>query len=198
MKSTLFAIFAMLVAATAAFAQSNYQIRPGDTLQVEVLEDPSLNRTVLVLPDGTVSFPFAGSVRAGGRTAGQVGAAITAGISSNFASTPNVFVTVQQLTQAPATGTSSHIHVFVMGEIATPGELTVPPGTTLFQALSQAGTFTPYAATKRIIVRRTNRAGQAKVFKVNFKAIADGRAVGRDIRLRDGDVIIVPQRRLFE
>ena len=50
MKQFLFAIVALLFA-TAAFAQSGYQIRPGDTLQVEVLEDPSLNRSVLVLPD---------------------------------------------------------------------------------------------------------------------------------------------------
>lgn len=198
MKSILFAVFAMLVAATAAVAQSNYQIRPGDTLQVEVLEDPSLNRAVLVLPDGSVSFPFAGSVRAGGRTASEVGQAITSGISSNFASPPNVFVTVQQLTQAPLTGVSRRINVYVMGEVSTPGELTVRPGTTLFQALSQAGALTPYAATKRIVVRRTDRSGKAQVYKVNLKAIADGRAVGRDIRLRDGDVIIVPQRRLFE
>lgn len=198
MKSILFAVFALLVAATAAVAQANYQIRPGDTLQVEVLEDPSLNRSVLVLPDGTVSFPFAGSVRAGGRTANEVGSAITAGISSNFASPPNVFVTVQQLTQAPLTGSRRTINVYVMGEVSSPGELTVAPGTTLFQALSQAGAMTAYAATKRIVVRRTDRSGRAQVYKVNFKAIADGRAVGRDVRLRDGDVIIVPQRRLFE
>ena len=56
------------VFATGAFAQSGYQIRTGDTLQIEVLEDPSLNRSVLVLPDGTISLPFAGSIRAAGRT----------------------------------------------------------------------------------------------------------------------------------
>ena len=62
MKKFLIALIAT-VFATGAFAQSGYQIRTGDTLQIEVLEDPSLNRSVLVLPDGTISFPFAGSVR---------------------------------------------------------------------------------------------------------------------------------------
>lgn len=200
MKSFLFAFLSMLLVASAAVAQSGYQIRPGDTLQVEVLEDPSLNRSVLVLPDGTVSFPFAGSVRAGGLTANEVGSAITSGISSNFASPPNVFVTVQQLSERALGGSGGgHIHVFVMGEISSPGELNLRRGTTLFQALSQAGSFTPYAATKRIVVRRTDRrTGKSQVFKVNFRAIANGESVGGDIRLRDGDVIIVPQRRLFE
>ncbi len=199
MKQILFAILALFFA-TAAFAQSGYQIRPGDTLQIEVLEDPSLNRTVLVLPDGTVSFPFAGSVRASGRTAGQVSDSITAGIASNFATQPNVFVTVQTLTESvAATGTSSQIHVYLMGEIATPGEVHMSSGTTLIQALAQTGGFTPYAATKRIILRRTDpRTGQSTVRKINYKAIADGTSAGQDVRLRDGDVIIVPERRLFE
>ncbi len=199
MRKILFAILA-LFAATAAFAQSGYQIRPGDTLQIEVLEDPSLNRSVLVLPDGTVSFPFAGSVRASGRTPAQVSDAITAGIASNFASQPNVFVTVQTITDAVAsTGTTSVIHVYMMGEITTPGRVDMVAGTTLIQALAQTGGFTPYAATKRIILRRTDpRTGQSSVRKINYKAIANGTAVGQDVRLRDGDVIIVPERRLFE
>lgn len=198
MRKILFAILA-LFAATAAYAQSGYLIRPGDSLQIEVLEDPSLNRTVLVLPDGTVSFPFAGSVRASGRTAGQVSDAITAGIASNFANQPNVFVTVQELTEALPTGTTSQIHVYLMGEITTPGRVHMAAGTTLIQALAQTGGFTPFAATKRIVLRRTDpRTGRSTVRKINYKAIADGTSVGQDVRLRDGDVIIVPERRLFE
>lgn len=199
MKKFLVAIAAMLLA-TAATAQSGYQIKPGDTLQVEVLEDPSLNRSVLVLPDGTISFPFAGTVRASGRTASDLGSAITSGIASNFASQPNVFVTVQQLSEptVAATGVAT-IDVFMMGEIAAPGGKALPRGTTLIQALAETGGFTKFAATKRILLRRTDsRTGQQSVSRINYKAIADGAAVGRDIRLQDGDVIIVPERRLFE
>lgn len=201
MRKFLFAAIALVIAtATAAVAQSSYQVRPGDTLQVEVLEDPSLNRSVLVLPDGTISFPYAGSIRASGRTPGQIGQAITSGIASNFASEPNVFVTVATLSEGGTTGTGgAQIHVYLMGEIATPGEVHMAAGTTLIQALAQTGGFTPYAATKRIILRRTDsRTGQVQMHKINYKAIAEGRSAGRDVRLRSGDVIIVPQRRLFE
>ena len=194
--------FVALVAtvfATGAFAQAGYQIRVGDTLHIEVLEDPSLNRSVLVLPDGTISFPFAGSVRAAGRTTGAVDASITAGISSNFASEPNVFVTVASLTQRPIGTGSASIDVYIMGEISSPGEKQLKRGTTLLQALAETGGFTAFAAKKRIILRRTNsRTGEQSVSKINYKAIADGAAVGGDIVLRDGDVIIVPERRLFE
>lgn len=197
MKKYMFAM-AATVLATGAFAQS-YSIRPGDTLQVEVLEDPTLNRSVLVLPDGTISFPFAGSIRAAGRTPGDVDSAITAGIASNFTSEPNVFVTVETLTTTPTSTGGAQMHVYMMGEIATPGEKHLRRGTTLLQALAETGGFTSFAATKRITLRRTEKStGKQSVYQINYKAIADGAAVGGDIVLRDGDVIIVPERRLFE
>ena len=50
-----------------ALAQDgSYLIRPGDVLQVEVLEDPGLNRSVLVSPDGRITMPLAGAIRASG------------------------------------------------------------------------------------------------------------------------------------
>jgi polysaccharide export outer membrane protein len=197
MKKFVLALCAVFVATIAA-AQSGYQIQSGDTLSVEVLEDPSLNRSVLVLPDGTISFPFAGSVRASGRTAGQVSSAITSGIASNFATQPNVFVTVETLRERSASTGPAQIDVFMMGEIASPGEKQLDRGTTLIQALATTGGFTSFAATKRILLRRTDKSGKQSVMRINYKAIADGTAVGQDIRLRDGDVIIVPERRLFE
>ena len=203
MRTIVLAIVA-LIFATAAFAQGQYQIRSGDRLAVEVLEDPSLNRSLLVLPDGTVNFPFAGTIQTRGLTASQVANAITSGIAPNFNERPNVFVTVQSLRPrdpvVPGQQASGPtVDVFMMGEIGSPGARALPRGTTLIQALATTGGFTKFAATKRILLRRTNPStGQQTVSRINYKAIADGAAVGTDVVLIDGDVIIVPERRLFE
>lgn len=204
MKTIVLAIVTFLFA-TTAFAQGQYQIRSGDRLAVEVLEDPTLNRSLLVLPDGSVNFPFAGTIQTRGLTASQVAGAIAAGIAPNFNETPNVFVTVQSLRPrdpiipGQQTSTGPTVDVFMMGEIAAPGARALPRGTTLIQALATTGGFTKFAATKRILLRRTNPdTGAQTVSKINYKAIADGAAVGTDVVLRDGDVIIVPERRLFE
>src|SRR6056297_3082727 len=45
-----------------------YLLQPGDTAELTVLEDPNLNRTVLVRPDGRITLPIAGSIPAAGRT----------------------------------------------------------------------------------------------------------------------------------
>ena len=203
MRPILLAIFALFLG-SAAMAQSDYRINPGDVLAVEVLEDKSLNREVLVLPDGRFSFPFAGTVSAGGRSTQEVASAIASAIAPNFATPPNVFVTVRELRPTvPSSGggvaKTRTIGIYFLGEVAKPGLIEVKPGTTLLQALAQGGGFTNFAATKRVQLRRTDPAtGQQVVHQINYRALSDGAALAHDIVLIDGDVILVPERRLFE
>lgn len=199
LKRTALGLVLALVA-TMSLAQSEYRARAGDTLNVEVLEDSSLNRSVVVLPDGRFSFPFAGTLTAAGRTVDQIEASIRSAISSNFAVPPTVFVSVQpgerQVQSGPSTRT---IDVYFLGEVNSPGLQEVEQGTTFLQAIAQAGGLTRFAATKRIQLRSSDPAtGQPIVRDFNYKAISDGAALLNDPRLRDGDVILVPERRLFE
>jgi polysaccharide export outer membrane protein len=196
----LMAALLVLVTAPLADAQSSYKIRSGDTLQLEVLEDSTLNRSLLVLPDGTVSVPLVGSVPAAGRSVDELRAALATGLAPNFATKPTVYLSVGQLAlRAASTGTgSSGMSVFAMGEIAKPGKVSIAPGTTLLQFLAESGGLTKFAATKRVQLRRTDRAtGQEKVYLFNYQAVMSG-AQTTSITLQSGDVIIVPQRRLFE
>tara|TARA_R110000737_G_scaffold173313_1_gene198800 strand:- start:73 stop:639 length:567 start_codon:yes stop_codon:yes gene_type:complete len=188
-----------VLATSAAHAQSNYRITTGDTLSVEVLEDPSLNRTLLVLPDGSVNFPFAGTLRVSGRTVSQVQGQIISGISSNFASAPTVFVTVSGIREQTAEQASEDgVEIFFVGEVGNPGPQFVAPGTTFLQAISLSGGFTTFAATKRVQLRRTNTSGQPTVFLINYRDLSRGSLLSQNIVLSDGDVILVPERRLFE
>ena len=76
MKRTLLGALVALMAPFAfqpALAQSaGYRIQPGDELAITVLEDDTLNRTALVLPDGQISVPLAGSIRASGQSVDAV------------------------------------------------------------------------------------------------------------------------------
>ena len=200
LRTIMLSLMAVLAMALNASAQGNYTIRAGDSISIEVLEDPSLNRSALVLPDGRFSFPFAGSIQAAGRTTSQVARAITSGIESNFANTPTVFVSVANLAvdieQLPVT---NGIDVYLIGEVNSPGITQVERGTTLLQFLAATGGFTRFAATKRVQLRRINpKTGASQLYKFDFKALTRGEALTQDIRLMDGDVVIVPERRLFE
>jgi polysaccharide export outer membrane protein len=189
-----------LLAASVASAQTDYRIGAGDTVRIEVLEDPSLNRDVLVLPDGSLSFPLAGAVRAGGQTTTQLESALSSALAPNFAANPTVSVSVAGLAPRASVATARTIDVFIMGEVGNGGGLLqVEPGTTVLQALALSGGFSPFAATKRIQLRRTDpQTGQQSVYNINYRAIEQGASnIGNSV-LADGDVILVPERRLFE
>jgi len=200
MRHFLFVLAGLFLMALPTLAQDGYRLNPGDVLRVEVLEDPSLNRNILVLPDGRISIPTAGSIQAEGLTVEQIQANVIKRLAGNFAVSPNVFVGVASL--APKTEVVPHlthtIDVFVMGEAAAPGKYEVEPGTTLLQFIAQSGGFSPFAATKRIQLRRVNSAGVAQVITVNYHALERGAAMSKPTVMAPGDVVIVPSRRLFE
>jgi len=194
MRNFLLAALLALLAAPLAYAQSaGYRIQPGDQLAITVLEDETLNRTTLVLPDGSISVPLAGTVNAAGRSVDAVESAIADRLASNFAVRPSVFVSVAGVSEEEET-----FPIYVIGQVDNPGRVDVEIGTTLLQAIALAGGLDRFAATKRIQLRRTDTAGQQRLYLFNFKAVERGGAIQSMITMREGDVIIVPERHLFE
>lgn len=191
---------AFMTLAGPATAQQGYRIQPGDVIRVEVLEDETLNRDLLVLPDGRVTVPLAGAIRASGRTVGQVQTNITSALSANFARDPTVYVGVSRLAERPERPAPEPVvlSIYILGEANTPGLINVEPGTTVLQMFAQMGGFTNFAAIKRIQLRRTDDTGTERIFALDYKAIQEGRSRNGLTTLMDGDVIVVPQRRLFE
>lgn len=176
-------------------AQDGYKIRAGDVLRIEVLEDPGLNRSVLVAPDGRFSLPFAGVIKASGRAVESIQADLSKRLAANFAAPPNVFVAVERLAERTprVAGPAPTISIYVVGEAAKPGKIDVEPGTNLLQFIGQMGGFSKFAATKRIQLRRGG-----STYGINYPAIEQGTVTTGSMALKDGDVLVIPQRRLFE
>jgi polysaccharide biosynthesis/export protein len=186
---------AMVLGVSGAMAKP-YHIRAGDVLRIEVLEDPELNRSVLVTPDGRISVPMAGTMRASGQPIEAVQRGLAGRLAAAFTNPPNVFVSVERLADprldVGGAGGPELISVYVMGEANSPGLLKIPPGTSVLQAFAAMGGFTKFAAIKRIQLRRA-----AQIVPLNYRHIEAGSQAAH-MELREGDVIVVPQRRLFE
>lgn len=201
----LFALILALMATLSPAAAQDYKVLAGDILKLEVLEDPSLDRTLLVTPDGRVALPQVGTLQVAGQSVDAIAQAIAAKIAPNFATPPTVSVSVQQLAARVASGSGSGsasaavIDLFVIGEANKPGKLGLAPRTTVLQAFAEMGGFTKFAATKRIQLRRTDaKTGASQIFNLNYDAILAGTTTNGNVTLQDGDVIVVPQRMLFE
>lgn len=200
----LIAVLSAQFAGAPASSQEGYRLSPGDVLRVEVLEDESLNRTVLVAPDGRISFPLAGDVRAGGRTLAALRTDLITKLSPNFSNAPTVFVSLERL--APPSLEEPElslepitIAIYVLGETGNSGRIDLEPGTTLLQAFSQMGGFSDFAAVKRVQLRRRDPlTGLETIYPLNYRSIVNGQSPNGSVLMQDGDVILVPTRRLFE
>jgi len=199
----LLVVVHVLGSASETMAQDSYVIRPGDTLQIEVLEDSSLNRTTLVLPDGTISFPMAGTVRTNGRSVEQLRQSLASALAPNFAAAPNVYVSIAALAEkrpsSSGSGSSRMMDVYALGELEAPGRMEIKPGTTILQFLAEAGGLTKFAAEKRIELHRTDRqTGAVTTYLFNLRSPGGGSSISGSTKLAPGDVVKVPQRKLFE
>lgn len=150
-------------------------------MEIVVWKNADLSKTVTVRPDGMITLPLIGELRAGGLTADRVRTEIKSRLE-RYKETPEVSVTVADIRS---------YNVYVLGEVRTPGRYQVKTSTTLLQALALAGGFTEYADTNGIVVvRRDTREAVSKEqrIKVRYKDLV----MRGDVALSPGDTVIVP------
>lgn len=80
------------------------------------------------------------------------------------------------------------VRVRVVGEVTNPGEVQVPPDSTLSSAIAIAGGPTTDARLSKVAYIRLNQQGQVERESVDLRNLTD------DYQVQDGDVIIVPKR----
>jgi polysaccharide export outer membrane protein len=168
-----------LTAAAPAMTDS-YVIGASDVIAVTVLKEPTLSGTLLVRPDGMISMPLLGDVKASGKTplslAGEVAAML-----KKFIQDPNVTVVLNQMNSKK---------VYLMGEIGKTGPVEMTPGMTLLEAIATAGGLGQYANAKKIYILRTEDGKQQKI-PVQYKEALKGDA-SLNLPLKSGDTIVVP------
>jgi len=168
-------------AAAESDTSDAYKIQPGDVLEVSVWNEEGLIRTVLVRPDGGMSFPLVGDIHAAGESVENLSATITERLSK-YIPDPVVTVSMQQL---------SGNKIYVVGKVARPGEYVANSYVDVVQAIAMAGGMTPFAAVNKIkIVRRKGEELEAYSFR--FSDIEDGKNLEQNIVLRSGDIVVVP------
>lgn len=162
-------------------AQDVYHLNPGDVLRISVWNEEALQEEVLVLPDGTISFPLVGILKVANRTPAEIQDELKSKLS-RLIPDPEINLTVQAVE-----GNS----IFIIGKVLRPGRISMSSPTDVVQALSLAGGFTPYAKTDKIQVLR--RAGKKqKIINFDYTKVAEGKALDSNILLQSGDTIVVP------
>jgi polysaccharide biosynthesis/export protein len=189
----------ILTGAEAALADS-YRLRPGDTVEVIVWQDQKLNRKAVIAPDGNIAIPLAGRIKVGGRTATEAESTLKARLQPKYVEELDVTVSYLESPKKekgelakPAEWT-----VYVTGEVAKPGAFIVPKTPpTVLQAIALSGGIGPFGAGKRIQIHR--KVGKSEyVYEFDYSKYEKGEDLDGNITLRNGDVIVVPERKIFE
>jgi polysaccharide export outer membrane protein len=169
------------VAVSQEAAGSAYLLAPDDIVSVTVVNFPNLSTQATVLPDGTISVPILGSVKASGKTTEEL-AQYLAKEWDRFVVRPSVTVSVYQKRKAT---------VVVNGFAAKLGTLEYRPGMRLSDALAEVGGASPTGDITK--VRVTRRSGESQTYDMtDFPRLA---GTERDVLLQEGDIIFVPERR---
>lgn len=159
----------------------SYLIGPGDVLHISVWKEEGMQLDVLVKPDGGITFPLAGDIKASGMTTLELTEALVSKLK-RYIPSPNVTVSVLK---------SVSNKVYVLGKVNRPGEFIATHFMDVLQALSLAGGLTPYAESDEIKIIRTTESGKV-TFDFDYDEVISGEALEMNIILKAGDTVVVP------
>lgn len=167
--------------ASIAADSDNYIIGPEDVLFIYVWKEENLSRTVPVRMDGMISIPLVDDIKAAGMTPLQLKEVLLVKLRE-FVETPDVTVIVTE---------ANSYRVYVQGEVKTPGVFKLRTETSLVQLIIMAGGFTDWANQKKITIMRKEGGKDSRIV-VNYKKIVEGDEGARDVMLKSGDIVIIP------
>ncbi|MCM8782068.1 MAG: polysaccharide biosynthesis/export family protein [Candidatus Omnitrophica bacterium] len=160
-----------------------YTIGEGDTLDISVWQHSELDKKVIVRPDGYISFPLVGDIRALGLTPPQLASGIRENLSRMIRD-PQVTVIVS--------GFGSK-NVFVLGEVGKPGSYPYRGGTSVLDAISEAGGWKNSAVLNSVMLVRKAFTEAPEAHRLNVYALVKYGDFSQNMPLGPGDIIYVPK-----
>lgn len=176
-------------------------LQPGYEISFRVLEDRAEPRTLRVQASGDVYAPNVGLVHAEGKTCRELANTIKKALEATLYNKATVIIAIDVIPQPHGGGISGNPYsppsdlFTVFGQIGRQGKYELPAyaDLSISQALLTAGGPAQFANLKKVKVIRKTPSGN-KTIIVNVEAIMEKGQLERDIYIRAGDVIIVPEK----
>lgn len=165
--------------------QPDYRISPGDTLGVSVWRSPELTTEVPVRPDGKISLPLAGELRAAGRTPLELTAAVEEALRP-FVQVPKVSVVLKKFAE------NDDRTVQVLGEVKEPTSVAYRPYITVLDLIVAAGGLTEFADGNSAKLICRGEKGGGETYRLRLGDLVGDGDLAKNARLRPGDLIVVP------
>jgi len=168
-----------------AITRKDYVIDVGDLLSIMVYPAEEFSREIVVQPDGQLSMPMIGSVRAKGQTKESLSMVLVDRLKV-YVANPEVSIIVKRF---------SRRQIFLTGEVKRTGAVDYVDDVRLLQMVTQGGGFTKKADLRDIKVYRGDGLDR-EVFKLNLEEVFATGDFARDFQLQPGDVVEVGKREM--
>jgi polysaccharide biosynthesis/export protein len=165
-----------------AIRNENYIVGVGDVLEVNVWKEGELSKTVPVRPDGMITLPLVGEIKAVGLTPNQLQDQVTTALQK-VVSEPQVTVMVVSV---------NSMSFNIMGQVNKPGYYPLTRPITILDAIALSGGFRDFAKQKKIYVLRRTENGTEERLKFNYKEVIKGKNMAQNIKLLPHDVLVIP------
>ena len=163
----------------------NYRLGPGDEVIIDIWGTSQNTIRQQISPDGTINIEKIGPVSLSGMTVSEANSYLKRVLGKTYSGldTPDGTLEIRL-----TLGNTRTIQINVMGEVVQPGTYALSSFSTVFHALYRAGGVSDIGSLRNVQVTRNGKT-VAKVDVYDF--IMKGKTQD-DIRLQEGDVIIVP------
>ena len=162
-----------------------YIIQAGDELEVDFYEDNVQDQKMDVRPDGFISLPLVGDVKADGLTVPELISELESRYSKEL-NNPRINVIIRRF--------NSNV-VFIGGDVKEPSGIHFDGKITVLQAISLAGGYYPKTAIiDQVLVIRRQPGKPPQRFIVDLSKIIDGSDIGQDFYLYQYDTVYVPAK----
>jgi polysaccharide export outer membrane protein len=159
-----------------------YVIGTEDVLSINVWKEPEMSKQVPVRPDGMISLPLLGEIKAAGLTPVQLQEQIIAPLKKLMAE-PEVTVMVSQV---------NSLSFDIVGQVLKPGYYPLTRRMTVLDAIAIAGGFRDFAKQKKVYVLRTEANGKQVRLPFNYKEVIKGKNPAQNIELQPRDTVVIP------
>jgi polysaccharide biosynthesis/export protein len=162
-------------------SDTTFIIGPADMLEIVVMKEPDLSKTIPVRPDGKILLPLVNEVQAAGKTPVQLQADLEKAFSKFY----------EQVTVSVLVREINSYKFSITGKVKNPGTYKMSADTTMLEAISMAGGFVEFASTNNIKVFRRGSENSAPI-RIKYSKIISGKDPSQNIIIKPGDSIIVP------
>lgn len=157
----------------------------GDAITINVWENPGLTTEATIRPDGNVTMPLVGDLRAVGETPTSLKAKIKDKLAD--------FVKLQGSEITVALRGANSYRFTVSGEVTRPGMQSLGYFVTVSEAIALAGGFTRFAKRNEMVLqRRDPKTGEVRTIPLAYDALVGAKRPDMNIVLIAGDSLFVP------